>query len=99
LYCLACFEKDRIWVTFDDSREARQAARSLSKALHKKMGNVTGVFTGTFLSGEQGYGHMGFYRHEIVLHSARDLKVVEPQDHLGLGPGALDPNSRAKVCQ
>jgi hypothetical protein len=99
LYCLSCFKEGRIWVSFDDSSEANKAGSQLTKVLHKKMGNVTGIFTGVFHSEKHTYGHMGLYHYEVTLHSVRNLKVVDSRDHLGLAPNALDPTARARVCQ
>jgi len=99
LYCLSCFDEGRIWVTFDDSSQANKAGSQLTRVLHKKMGNVTGIFTGVFHSEKHTYGHMGLYHYEVVLHSVSNLEVVDSRDHLGLAPSTLDPASRAKVCQ
>lgn len=95
LYCLSCDEGGRVWVEFDSANGSDKAAKALTRVLHHRDGTVNGVFTGVFHA-NGAYGHLGAFRHELLVTSVSDLKVV---DRLGLSRFSLSAETRKKVCQ
>jgi hypothetical protein len=90
LYCLRCAAGGLVWVELEEDARWPQGVR-----FSKDEGTVNVVFGGRFETGRN-FGHDNGYRSQLRVTRVLDARFV---DSTGVGPWALPPKVRDKVCQ